>query len=488
MSKNDLDKVLANAKNIPTVENLLPKAEKKKKHTLLSKAIRKKPKKKKVEDPTTLQENFLKQIENYNDFIIQNDLEDEQIDPSNEYDFSAFTSPEDWAVESERLADRLSDRKIEIKQNEDAGEFAEMELENGVPSYEAVKNMTKAEFKKYEDKYLSDTFKKIDEQIKVDEARPEFTDELKEEIIRQDHQRNGEETQISAPTQKTEPVAEETNTSSEKDAVKKVPESKVDKVTVPSKPVPLDLKSLVKNSLPYPVKSALDSALEAVQSANKVVDQGQLLNAVEDAGRGVMGGLADTAGSIADLGGLVPNRIADTAHDSADWWNDQYEIPDSEAGRIGSNIGNEAVAGLAGGIVGKVAGTAYKGMKLGGEALRKRATVAAKDAEKMVISNPTLKNKLRHQTQLVKQNSYENLTNKSPYKSFNSNKSLGSVLTNNVKRNFDDRAMLQRNNVELNRLFNQGNTLDDALRLRQNQWDQIPNTARDAGLMLGVSQ
>ena len=370
MSKNDLDEVLTNVNRIPTAEDLLPKSKKRKGHTLISRSTRKKPKKKKVEEPA-FQENFLKQIEDYNDFIIQNDLDAEQINLEHDYDFSAFTSPEDWAVESERLADRLSDRKIEIKQNEDAGEFAGMELENGLPSYEAVKEMSPEQFKAYEDKYLSDTFKKIEEQIRVDEDRPEFADELKEEIIRQDLQRNGEKVPVvKEPVSEVkviEPVVEEV--------------SKTTAATEP--PSQLDLKSLAINSLPYPVKSALDSAIEAVQSANKVVDQGQLLNAVEDAGRGVMSGLSGTAGSIADLGGLLPNRVADLAHDSSDWWEKQYEIPDSEAGRIGSNMGNEAVTGLIGGVAGKIDGTANKGMKLGGETLRKRATVAARDTEKI---------------------------------------------------------------------------------------------------------
>ena len=104
---------------------------------------------------STLRRNFLKQIEQYNDFLIQNDLDIEQINPEHDLDFSAFTSPEDWAVESERLSDRLSERKVEINRNENNGEFQDMELEGGVPSYEAVQDMNEDEFKAYEAKYLT---------------------------------------------------------------------------------------------------------------------------------------------------------------------------------------------------------------------------------------------------------------------------------------------------------------------------------------------
>ncbi len=493
MRRNHLDELLAEVNKIPSIEDLLPKPKKKKKHTLLSKATRKKPKKKKVEEPT-LQENFLKQIQNYNDFIVQNDLDAEQINLEHDYDFSAFKTSEDWALESERLADRLSDRKIEIKQNEDAGEFADMELENGVPSHEAVKNMSDEEFKAYEKKYLSDTFRKIDEQIKVDESRPEFADELKEEIIRQDLQRNGEEVPVPKRVQEVEPVVAEPVTINT--TVKK-PKQK-------SKPSQLDLKSLAVNSLPYPVKSALDSALEAVNSGNRVINQGEPVNALQDAGRGVMSGLADTAGSVADLGGLVPNKVADMSHDSADWWKDQYEIVDSEAGHIGSNIGTEAVSGLAGGVVGKGIGNAYKGLKLGGETLRKSATKVANEKQKMaddhidyghkflksigMPSNITKGKISAADASMVRQNVYENITSKLPHKPLNSGESLASVLSNNIKRNFDSRTMLKRNDVEIESLFKQGIPLDDALRIQQQRLNQIPDTATIAGMLMGVAQ
>jgi len=99
MSKNTLNEVLAEINKVPTVEDMLPRSQKRKGHTLLSQATRKKPKKR--IDKNILQENFLKQIEEYNDFIVQNDLDVEQINPTHDYDFSAFKTAEDWAAESE---------------------------------------------------------------------------------------------------------------------------------------------------------------------------------------------------------------------------------------------------------------------------------------------------------------------------------------------------------------------------------------------------
>jgi hypothetical protein len=57
-------------------------------------------------------------------------------------------------------------------------------------------------------------------------------------------------------------------------APKKLAKTKVKQSAVQnqeSKSDPLDLALLARNSMPYPVKTALDSAIEAVQSANRVV-------------------------------------------------------------------------------------------------------------------------------------------------------------------------------------------------------------------------
>ncbi len=370
----------------------------------------------------SLKESFLKQIEDYNDFIVQNDLEDDLINADNDYDFSAFNSPEDWAVESERLADRLSDRKVEIQQNEDAGEFAGMEIENGMPSYEATKNMSDEEFAEYEKKYLDPS---TDNAVKEEVAPSNYLSEedaedmavpvevtpsaFRNQIEMVDSDPNVKKnTEPSASVEVAPPieaVAQKSATPEETVAVADDPKSE-DQEYEFSLPLAWEL---VKGTHP-----GIKNAVDAVDSVGKVIDQGQPINAVQDVGRGVMSGLADTAGSIADLGGLAPNSVADVAHDSADWWKDQYEIVDSEAGNIGTNLGTEAVAGVAGGIVGKVAGTGYRALKESGETLRKRAAVVAKDTEKRA----KLYGQSPLEAAIARQTSYENMTNVPPRHSY----------------------------------------------------------------------
>ena len=161
MTKEEFNKIIADARKTPSTEEIVAKLTGVKKPEPIKESAptstRKRKRKQSIEAEAkpSPQDQFLKQIEAYNDFIIQNDLDAEKIDPEHDYDFTAFTSPEDWAVESERLADRLNDRKIEIKQNEDAGEFEGKELEGGMPSFEEVQNMDEDEFKAYEAKYLT---------------------------------------------------------------------------------------------------------------------------------------------------------------------------------------------------------------------------------------------------------------------------------------------------------------------------------------------
>ncbi len=482
-----------------------------------------------------LKQSFLKQIQDYNDFIVQNDLDADMVNVDHDYDFSAFTSPEDWAVESERLADRLSDRKMEIKQNEDAGEFAGMELENGVPSSEAVDNMSDEQFKAYEEKYLTPSEATEPQVVKM----PEVVED------------------VVAPADTN---ATDVNASAVPVIVTPPDQNKTVPMNVDSSPAAQINPAPVKNeeyefSLPVAwelfkgTHPGIQNAVDAVDSVGKVIDQGQPINALQDAGRGVMSGLADTAGSIADLGGLLPNKVSDMAHESADWWKDQYEIVDSEAGNVGDDIGSEAVAGAAGGVVGKVAGKVYKSMKEGGEALRKRATTVAKDTEKRA----KLHGLSPLEQVITRQKAYENMTNVPPrhgytkafigdaqpiagsaridpipyghpmtkedlltkaireknhlagkdldgggYSAYDvlnpvagkmeypTTTRLLDTALHNAKRKVDSRAMLQRNDAELNDLYGQGTPLDKALKTRQDRWDQIPSTVRDVGTALGL--
>jgi hypothetical protein len=484
-----------------------------------------------------LKQKFLKQIEDYNDFIVQNDLDAEKINPDHDYDFSAFTSPEDWAVESERLSDRLSDRKIEIAQNEDNGEFQGMELENGVPSYEAAKEMSPEEFKAYEQKYLTPS---------ADIAEPQQvgSDDIADTNAT-----------VTAPivvpvidTNRTDDLNVSDNNLSEQvdfsDDIAELADANVPK-SEPEHGFSLPLGwELFKGTHP-----GIKNAVDAVDSVTKVIDQGEPVNALQDAGRGIMSGLAGTAGSIADLGGLVPNGVANFAHDSSDWWKDQYEIVNSEAGSIGDRIGSEAVAGVAGGAVGRVAGKAYQGMKRGGEKLRKRATAVAKDREDMAKSHGLS----ALEAAISKQKVYENVTAIPPRHSYakalfgDAQPIAGSVridqipyghpmnekdlltkairershmngkdldggysaydvlnpvagkmeyptparladaMIHNTKRKIDSRAMMKRNDAEIETMFNQGTLLDDALKIRQDRWNRLPMQGAQTGTVLGLA-
>ena len=108
-------------------------------------------------------EHLLKRIEIYNDLIDQTDSNRDKIIVDRDYDFNQFKEG-DYIAEINRIDPAIRDIELEDRSNANGREFAGKELENGVPSYEAVKEMSPEQFKAYEEKYLSDTFKKIDEQ------------------------------------------------------------------------------------------------------------------------------------------------------------------------------------------------------------------------------------------------------------------------------------------------------------------------------------
>ncbi len=156
MSKDELNKIIADARKTPSTDEIVAKlvGAKKQKKPSNTRSSRSKAK-----------ANFLKQIEAYNDYLVQNDLEAEPIDVANDYDFSAFKSLKDYRAESERLTNRLNDRQEELKQNVDAGEFTGKELEGGMPSFEEVQNMSEDEFKAYEAKYLTPNVNEFKEPV-----------------------------------------------------------------------------------------------------------------------------------------------------------------------------------------------------------------------------------------------------------------------------------------------------------------------------------
>ena len=229
---------------------------------------------------------------------------------------------------------------------------------------------------------------------------------------------------------------------------------------------------------------------------------------------------------------------------------DQYEIVNSEAGNIGTNAGSEAVAGVTGGAVGKGFGSVYKKMKQGGEALRKRATTVATDTEKRaklygqtpLESAITRQKAYENMTNVPPRYSYTKALfgdaqpvagsvriDPIPYGHPMSDKDyltkalrerrhmdgndlnggytaydvlnpvagkmeyptsarLMDAIGHNVKRKVNSRAMLKRNDAELETMFNQGTPLDTAISISNDRWSKLPNTARDAGILMGLAQ
>ncbi len=223
---------------------------------------------------------------------------------------------------------------------------------------------------------LKTHFEDIQKQIKADEARPEFKAELATENLRQDEQRHP--SKISKLQSKQVLQSKSQNS----------PQSINTSVPNDSTGMMERLRAIASgNALPS-LQAVPQMALDTYNSVDKLRKQAAQYgtgSSLEDAGLGVMEGLADTTGSVLDLGGLVRNRLADSAHDSAKWWKDKQNIPNSEAGSVGSGIGSEAVAGVAGGLAGRGIGSLYKRMKQGGEGLRERVAALAEKQSKEVM-------------------------------------------------------------------------------------------------------
>ncbi len=197
-------------------------------------------------------------------------------------------------------------------------------------------------------------------------------------------------------------------------------------------------KEALYNSLPYPVKSAYQSGKDIVQLGKDSLASVQRLrsqiesdngygamDALGDAGTGVMAGLADSARAGSDVARWLPNKVADSfealtdsvdtfaaakgysnpwlspaapfkpvaesiefagdamsypfdklsaaAEDSAKWWRLKQKIKDSEAGSIGEKIGDEIVLGAAGGVAGKAIGASMKALRTRGIDFEKAA-------------------------------------------------------------------------------------------------------------------
>ncbi len=528
----------------------------------------------------TPKQQFLKQIENYNDFTIKNDLDAEQINPEHDYDFDAFTSPEDWQVESQRLKDHLSDRKIEIKQNEDAGEFAGMELENGVPSYEATQNMSDEEYAEYEKKYLlpsPNEFRKepatlsksapsevitpssIEAKQPFKPSKPNFIKTSRDaspELIalraknKADNERpdNGG---VAIPVDVGSRVGDTGALNLARDFVQdglgsffkgrdemrdrrylprdlyvaekkrlhkksvndKIEADKLAEVqklrTREPKPSsqmknteskPIDWKNVATNTFPVSlVSDSVNNAQDAYRSLQKIREQSDKYGAstvAQDAGKGVMGGLADMTGSVLNVGGLVKNPAGNYAKESAQWWKNRQEIPNSESARLGEALGDSAVLGVVGGIAGRGLGSMYKSVRYSAEDARKRITRLANDRARMIHERQTKMDKPwtgtsssgakpnRPSLTENRQRVYENLT-QLPEKKNILTDGIGVTVKRSAERAFGEKAMIQKNDDQLSQLFSKTGSLKKAKSHQKKNWESTPVQYQKIGAGLG---
>ncbi len=256
------------------------------------------------------------------------------------------------------------------------------------------------------------TFDKIYEQIAIDEARPEFAQELADEEQRQEEQRYGnsrskydrpvEAVEYDRPVEAGSAIGEQV-----------LPKQETVRDVVNKKFTDLPLKEQIRSILPSPIKYAVNSAEDTLTSANKLRDQ------VNNEGVG---------STLQDIGtGTMAELAAPFSASSSQWWKDKLNNRNGEAGSVGEKIADEAMLGAVGGVAGKGIGTVYKGMKQGSEAFRDRVSKLAQRSANQVKSNNIRANlKLKNEQklgidlqspetqildpQMVKQQTYENLT------------------------------------------------------------------------------
>ena len=529
--------------------------------------------------PLSQKEQFLKQIRQYNDFIIQNDLDADSINPDHDYDFSAFTSPEDWDIESERVADRLSDRKMEIAQNTNNGQFQNMELENGVPSYEAVQNMDDEQFKEYEKKYLlpskDETLKEPVQQIKQIKAKsiggnvtgadtkiPGSAERKlplnvsKQNIFKTPNTVDGITVPADVASRVTDKPFDAFSLNGVRDFVQdglgslipgregrdrrylskdlyvqeekrklrnvqfakakaKTDQQELDQVRMirekvaeePKTKYDRSFSTIVRNALPFPLKGTYDTGSNAIDSIQKIREQSGKHNTARSLGVGLAEGLAGRTGDVLDLGGLLKNPVADTAHQSADWWKSKQELQGSEVGSVGRSVGGDAVLGVLGGAVGKGLGSIYKGMRKSAEGARDKIIRLA-DEEAVKKAGHT---KDTDAIDLERLKQYEAKTGTKPpdpyslpltkvdkLKQFMRGsktqdpydytpswvKGVDKV-ANGIKKEYGTTGMIRKNDAQLNDMFEKVGDLNKARAAQQNQWNNLPHRGAQVGGVTG---
>ncbi len=125
------------------------------------------------------------------------------------------------------------------------------------------------------------------------------------------------------------------------------------------------MKRNVISKLPYPMNDVVANAEDNYRSVQRLRSQ-----IAKD-------GVADT---LSDIGNGLMGRLASVGSDkSAKWWRDKIS-KNSEAGRIGSDLADEAMFTAAGGAIGKAGGKAYKQLRRAGEAYGHRVQRLAQQA------------------------------------------------------------------------------------------------------------
>ena len=263
---------------------------------------------------------------------------------------------------------------------------------------------------------------------------------------------------------------------------------------------PIDWKNVVTNTFPVSlISDSVNNAQDAYRSLQKIREQSDKYGTstvAHDAGKGIMGGLADMSGSVLNVGGLVKNPAGNYAKESAQWWKNRQEIPNSESARLGEALGDSAVLGVVGGIAGRGLGSMYKSVRYGAEDARKRITKLANDRARMIQERQAKMDKPwlgtassrakpnRPSLTENRQRVYENLT-KLPEKKNMLHDGIGGTLKRSVERNFGEKALIKKSDDQLGQLFEKNGSLKKARSHQKKNWESIPTQYQKIGAGLG---
>ena len=247
------------------------------------------------------------------------------------------------------------------------------------------------------------------------------------------------------------------------------------------------------------VNPGLSSISNAADSIGKIIDQADqhgMLPTLRDAGRGLTAGAYDAADVITSLGGIAKNPVSRKADEIADKIRADMEIPDSEVERVGELATEALSGGSVGGVIGKGLGAATGVMKkintLKGAKYDRHIRKVAKNAGEIARDfKPRGKYPPRYNADMVEANAYNNLQKRDTPNLFSAtpgyrDNSLLSKAIENMKYPFTGRGALERNNLGLESLFNQGHSLKDAQKILHSRFIQYPSQYGKQGQNIGA--